>query len=103
MLINSPLVIWVRSSASSGYRWYWRPFLNFLPELGGSVGDAAANPVAASTQVIENIAILVLTQLLYAIIYVAVTRQALGLRQGTAMVHFALGPRIRMLERRFCC
>jgi hypothetical protein len=66
--------------------------LNFLPELGGSVGDAAANPVAASTQVIENIAILVLTQLLYAIIYVAVTRQALGLRQGTAMVHFALGP-----------
>src|ERR1700722_10353683 len=62
--------------------------LNFLPELSGSVGDAPANSVAASTQILESLAILVLTQLLYAIIYVAVTRQALGLRQGTAIVHF---------------
>ncbi len=36
--------------------------------------------------------ILVLTQLLYAVMYVAVTRQALGLRQGPAVIHFALGP-----------
>ncbi len=66
--------------------------LNFLPELSGSVGETPANSVAASTQILESLAILVLTQLLYAIIYVAVTRQALGLRQGAAIVHFALGP-----------
>lgn len=62
--------------------------LNFLPVVGGE-GD---NPAAAGMGAIENVAILMLTQLLYAMIYVAVTRQALGLRQGPAMIHFALGP-----------
>jgi hypothetical protein len=66
--------------------------LNFLPELSGTAGDASTNPVAATTQIFEGLAILALTQLLNAIIYVAVTRQALGLRQGSAIVHFALGP-----------
>jgi hypothetical protein len=43
------------------------------------------------SQAIGRVAISALTLLLYAVIYVAVTRQALGLRQGTATVHFALG------------
>ena len=66
--------------------------LNFLPEAGAAGDDASTNPVAAGTGALEGLAILVLTQLLYAIIYVAVTRQALGLRQGNAIIHFALGP-----------
>ncbi len=66
--------------------------LNFLPAIGGSYNGGASNPLAAGTNAIESVAVLLLTQLLYAIIYVAVTRQALGLRQGPAMVHFALGP-----------
>lgn len=69
--------------------------LNFLPELGD--GGGANAPMAAGSNALEGLAIVVLTQLLYAIIYVAVTRQALGLRKGAAVVHFALGlPEFRM-------
>src|SRR3974390_2743502 len=62
--------------------------LNFLPELSGASVDAHASPTAAGTGAFEGIAILVLTQLLNAVMYVAVTRQALGLRQGPAIIHF---------------
>lgn len=63
--------------------------LNFLPALSDKL--VANNPAAVGTQFVESLAVLLLTLLLYSIIYVAVTRQALGLRQGPAMVHFSLG------------
>src|SRR5262249_15126117 len=66
--------------------------LNFLPALSGAAADANTNPAAAGASTFEGIAILVLTQLLNPVMYVAVTRQALGLRQGPAVIHFALGP-----------
>lgn len=66
--------------------------LNFLPALSGGSADPNTNPAAAGAGAFEGIAILVLTQLLYAVMYVAITRQALGLRQGPAVIHFALGP-----------
>lgn len=62
--------------------------LNFLPQLAAGYGDATT---AAGTSAIEGLAVLLLTLLLSAIMYVAVARQALGLRQGTAVFHFALG------------
>ncbi len=65
--------------------------LNFLPAVGGNYGEPASIPLTAGNGTIESVAISLLTQLIYSIIYVAVTRQALGLRQGPAMVHFALG------------
>jgi hypothetical protein len=64
--------------------------LRFLPELAGNYGDAATDPVSQGTGAIASLAILILTTLLYSIMYVAVTRQALGLRQGPAMFHFSL-------------
>ncbi|HWU27046.1 MAG TPA: hypothetical protein VN154_11655 [Rhizomicrobium sp.] len=64
--------------------------LNFLPEVGGAAGDATGQ--AAGAGAFESVAILVLTQLLDAVMYVALTRQALGQRQGPAVIHFALGP-----------
>jgi hypothetical protein len=63
--------------------------LNFLPELAGNLGDG--NPSLGSAGAVENLAVLLLTLLLSAIMYVAVVRQALGLRQGPAVFHFALG------------
>jgi len=66
--------------------------LNFLPQIAGSDLDAAGqSPLVQGSQAIGRVTISALTLLLYAVIYVAVTRQALGLRQGTATVHFALG------------
>jgi hypothetical protein len=62
--------------------------LNFLPQLAAGYGDATT---AAGTSAIEGLAVLLLTLLLSAIMYVAVARQALGLRQGPAVFHFALG------------
>ena len=63
--------------------------LNFLPELAGNYSDANANVVGSGA--VENLAVLLLTLLLSAVMYVAVARQALGLRQGPAIFHFALG------------
>lgn len=63
--------------------------LNFLPMLAGNT--AAGTTTTPGTAEIENLAISLLTLLLTAIIYVAITRQALGLRQGSATFHFALG------------
>lgn len=62
--------------------------LNFLPQLAESAGAGAA---ASGAGPIESLAVLLLTLLLSAIIYVAIARQALGLRQGPAVFHFALG------------
>ena len=62
--------------------------LNFLPQLAAGYGDASA---AQGAGAIESLAVLLLTLLLSAIMYVAVARQALGLRQGPAVFHFALG------------
>ena len=61
--------------------------LNFLPQLADGYADA--NVAGASA--VESLAVLLLTLLLSAIMYVAVARQALGLRQGPAVFHFALG------------
>src|SRR5580698_9496346 len=62
--------------------------LNFLPQLASYGGASAA---AMGTDQIEILAIMLLKLLLSAIVYVAVARQALGLRQGPAVFHFALG------------
>jgi hypothetical protein len=66
--------------------------LNFLPQMaGGELDPGSQSPLMVGSQAIGRIAIWALSLLLYSIIYVAVIRQALGLRQGTATVHFALG------------
>lgn len=61
--------------------------LDFLPMLTG--GDGATQDSAVA---FESLAATLLALLLYAIMYVAVVRQALGIRQGPAVFHFALGP-----------
>ncbi|HTT84026.1 MAG TPA: hypothetical protein VMF67_11135 [Rhizomicrobium sp.] len=70
--------------------------LQFLPYAIGTAypgGDAAQEGGAAALNLTFSTAAL----MLYAINCVSVTRQALGLRQGTASVHFALGwPEWRM-------
>ncbi len=67
--------------------------LQFLPyALGGNPAAPAENATAEGRQALQNLATSLLVLLLYSVIYVPVTRQALGLRQGTATVHFALGP-----------
>ena len=66
--------------------------LRFLPHLAGSGMDSMdQSPLMQGSQAIGSLAVSALTLLLYAMMYVAVTRQALGLRQGTASIHFALG------------
>src|SRR5271156_2240445 len=62
--------------------------LNFLPQLADGYAAGAA---ASGAGPVESLAVLLLTLLLSAIMYVAVARQALGLRQGPAVFHFALG------------
>jgi hypothetical protein len=67
--------------------------LQFLPyALGGNPMASPENATVEGRQGLENLASSLLMLLLYSIMYVPVTRQALGLRQGTALVHFALGP-----------
>lgn len=63
--------------------------LSFLPALAPI--DTSAESFAVGTRQAELLAIWILTVLLYAMIYTAVTRQALGLRTGPAHYHFALG------------
>jgi hypothetical protein len=73
--------------------------LKFLPYIGGNGFDAASqSQTASATALLENLATIFLTLVLYSIVYVAVIRQALGLRQGSATIHFALGqPEFRVL------
>lgn len=72
--------------------------LQFLPYAGGQNPMVPPdNPAQAGQQALLGIASSLATLLLYSIIYVAVIRQALGLRQGGAVFHFALGtPELRM-------
>jgi hypothetical protein len=66
--------------------------LNFLPHIAGNgIDPTDLSPLMQASQAIGGVAIVALSLLLNAMIYVAVTRQALGLRQGGATVHFALG------------
>jgi hypothetical protein len=66
--------------------------LQFLPyALGGNPMAPAENATMQGRHELENLASSLLVLLLYSIVYVPVTRQALGLRQGTAAIHFALG------------
>src|SRR5690348_1038247 len=67
--------------------------LQFLPYAVG--GDVNAQPTNLSEEGrigLERFASSLVQMLLYAIIYVPVTRQALGTRQGGALFHFSLGP-----------
>jgi hypothetical protein len=66
--------------------------LQFLPYAFGGNPMASENATAAGRQGLENLVSSLLMLLLYSIMYVPVARQALGLRQGSALVHFALGP-----------
>jgi hypothetical protein len=66
--------------------------LQFLPyAFGGDPMAPAENATAQGRHGLENLFSSLLMILLYAIAYVPVTRLALGLRQGPAIVHFALG------------
>lgn len=67
--------------------------LQFLPYgVGTAYAPASADSSAASTlDAFVNLACSMGVLVLYAINGVAVTRQALGLRQGAASFHFALG------------
>ena len=66
--------------------------LQFLPyALGAESAGASANATAQGRQALEGLATALLIVLLNAIIFVPVVRQALGLRQGAAVVHFKLG------------
>jgi hypothetical protein len=66
--------------------------LQFLPyAAGGDPMAASGNPLQEGQHAIQNMGISILILLLTAIIYVAVTRLALGTRPGGAIAHFALG------------
>ncbi len=66
--------------------------LQFLPyAFGGDPAAPAENATAQGRHGLENLLSSLLMILLYAIAYVPVTRQAFGMRQGPAIVHFALG------------
>jgi hypothetical protein len=85
----------------------WLPLVlvaiaQFLPYAIGTAypGDPAEEGGAAALNLIFSTAALVL----YAMNLVAVTRQALGLRQGSASIHFALGwPECRMFAAIVIC
>jgi hypothetical protein len=66
--------------------------LQFLPyAFGGDPMGAPENATAQGRHGLENLVSSLVMILLYAIAYVPVTQQALGLRHGPAVVHFALG------------
>ncbi|HEY1836666.1 MAG TPA: hypothetical protein VGG36_03355 [Rhizomicrobium sp.] len=64
--------------------------LQFLPYAAGAA-TVAANPLQEGQRAIQNMGISILVLLLSAIVYVAVTRLALGQKPGGAIAHFALG------------
>lgn len=66
--------------------------LQFLPyAFGGNPLATPENATALGRQELQSLATSLLILLLYAIMCVPVTRQALGLRQGGAVFHFAIG------------
>ncbi|HSC19288.1 MAG TPA: hypothetical protein VLC74_10270 [Rhizomicrobium sp.] len=80
----------------------WLPLVlmavvQFLPFVFGNPMAPAENATAQGREQLENLLRSVLLLLLYSIVYVPVTRQALGSRKGTAVIHFALGiPELRV-------
>lgn len=66
--------------------------LRFLPYgLGDAHPSPEQNPTAAGAAALRQLVFALASILLYASINVAVMRQALGLRKGGAVIHFALG------------
>jgi hypothetical protein len=66
--------------------------LQFLPyAAGGDPMAVSANALQEGQHAIQSLGISVLIVLLTSVIYVAVTRLALGTRPGGAIAHFALG------------
>lgn len=79
--------------------------LQFLPyAIGTAYAPSADLSAAATVDAFVNLACSLGVLVLYAINGVAVTRQALGLRQGAASFHFALGwPEWRMFAAIVIC
>jgi len=73
-------------------------FLQFLPyALGTAYPAMGTNTVEVAGATFINFAFSTTALVLYSMNFVSVTRQALGLRQGAASVHFSLGwPEWRM-------
>lgn len=73
-------------------------FLQFLPyALGTAYSAASSNAGEAAGATLVNLAFSTTALVLYSMNFVSVTRQALGLRQGAASVHFSLAwPEWRM-------
>jgi hypothetical protein len=73
-------------------------FLQFLPYALGTAYTAASGSAAEATgATVINLAFSTTALVLYAMNFVSVTRQALGLRQGAASIHFSLAwPEWRM-------
>lgn len=75
----------------------WAPMvaiavLRFLPYgMGDMSHSPEQNPAAAGAAMLRSMVFTLASLLLYACINVAVIRQALGLRKGGAVFHFALG------------
>lgn len=66
--------------------------LQFLPyAAGGDPMATPANPIQAGQHAIQSLGISILVLVLTSIMYVAVTRLALGTRPSGAIAHFALG------------
>ncbi|HEX9159440.1 MAG TPA: hypothetical protein VF835_04360 [Rhizomicrobium sp.] len=80
-------------------------FLQFLPyALGTAYSTETANTIEAAGATLINLAFSTTALVLYSMNFVSVTRQALGLRQGAASVHFSLGwPEWRMFVAIVVC
>lgn len=80
-------------------------FLQFLPYALGTAYSAAGGSTAeAAGATLINLAFSTTALVLYSMNFVSVTRQALGLRQGAASVHFSLAwPEWRMFVGIVAC
>jgi hypothetical protein len=80
-------------------------FLQFLPyALGTAYTASSSNTAEATGATFVNLALSTTGLVLYAMNFVSVTRQALGVRQGAASIHFSLGwPEWRMFVAIVIC
>jgi hypothetical protein len=80
-------------------------FLQFLPyALGTAYSAASGNTAEVTGATFINLAFSTTALVLYGMNFVAVTRQALGIRQGAASIHFSLGwPEWRMFVAIVIC
>jgi len=80
-------------------------FLQFLPyALGTAYTASSANAAEATGATFINLAFSTTALVLYGMNFVSVTRQALGIRQGAASIHFSLGwPEWRMFVAVVIC